>query len=66
MPLVDMARYISQWVTKIKVNKDTQHKAMIAIIEYLPTFIIGPLKAAVAYLTQNVGISVDFFKMKAN
>ena len=51
MSIVDMACKINEWVAKIKVNKDKEYNAMTAVVDYLPTFIIGPLQASMSYLS---------------
>lgn len=53
-------------VMKTKRNDNKEHNDVTKIFLVLPTYLLGFLAASCSYISQNVGLSVKLFNLKAN
>jgi pyruvate dehydrogenase E2 component (dihydrolipoamide acetyltransferase) len=64
--LAQISKDIQERADKARKGKDEQHKKNTQAVEFLPSFLVGPLLAIIPYITLNLGWDVPLIGAKGN
>jgi len=62
--LQEIAKEVSEKADKAKKGKDEQHNKNFQVVQFLPSFLLGPLMGIISYVTLNLGWDIPIVGAK--